>query len=220
MWLWYPGLFERKEPTARRCAHKRDRKKEEGGRTSESGKRYRKVGGSAGGRGRARRVEWSERERRGRGRERGGGKEKEGKREGGGGESVVNHSLVRGEVAGCRRLACPLEIGRGTDNHMPPAGDTPGGQAGVRELPHAEGDIDPLLNEVDVPIVQNDSISSSGWRARNSGKRGIRSTNGRGAPLKKRTRPNWRRAVQGAATRAGCASAGRSHLHAFMDLST
>jgi len=27
--------------------------------------------------------------------------------------------------------------------------------------------------------------------------------------------PNRRRAVQGAASRAGCASAGRSHLHAF-----
>jgi hypothetical protein len=64
--------------------------------------------------------------------------------------------LVRGEVAGCGRFACPLEIGRGTDNHMPPAGDTPSGQAGVSESPHAEGDIDPLLNEVDVPIVQND----------------------------------------------------------------
>jgi hypothetical protein len=87
---------------------------------------------------------------------------------------VVNHSLVRGEVAGCRRPACPLEIGRGTEHHMPPAGDTPRGQAGVRELPHAEGDIDPLLNEVDVPIVQNDFHFKSGWRARNSGKRGIR----------------------------------------------
>jgi hypothetical protein len=64
--------------------------------------------------------------------------------------------LVRGEAAGCRRLACLLEISRGTDNYMPPAGDTPGGRAGVRELPHAEGDIDPLLNEVDVSIVQND----------------------------------------------------------------
>lgn len=38
---------------------------------------------------------------------------------------------------------------------------------------------------------------------------------GRGAPLKRRTRPNRRRAVRGAASRAGCASAGRSHLHAF-----
>ena len=48
---------------------------------------------------------------------------------------VINHSLVRDEVAGCRRLACPLEIGRGTDNHMPPASDTPGGQAEVENRP-------------------------------------------------------------------------------------
>jgi hypothetical protein len=30
------------------------------------------------------------------------------------------------------------------------------------------------LNEVDVPIVQNDFHFKSGWRARKSGKRGIR----------------------------------------------
>ena len=87
---------------------------------------------------------------------------------------VVNHGVVRREVAGRRGFTSLREIGRGTNNDLGPARDPPRCQHRVGKPPHPQSNIDPFVNEVDVTIVQHGLDSSSGCCARNSGKRGIK----------------------------------------------
>jgi hypothetical protein len=68
----------------------------------------------------------------------------------------VNDGLMEGQVAGHHRRAGLFEVSGGPHDRPRARPDLSGSQTGIGHRAHPKGDVDAFLDQVDIPIVEND----------------------------------------------------------------